>query len=291
MMQLLQTEIYKVFRRPRTYIAFAVITLIILLIQVALMFDKDEFVGIMLSGMNESMQAPADEVLNGYSVCYIILNLLLVHVPILVALVAGDMISGEAAQGTLRILASKPVSRNNLLFIKFIAASIYTFLLLVWVAILALGLSMLLFGTNQLFVSEVDGMNVMDAGDVLWRYFAAFGFALIGLFTVAALAFMLSAFTENSIVPIVTTVCIVIIFTILNQLQIPFYDTIRPYLFTTHMIGWKGLFYVKGLDGETIEGSVRNISAVLKSAGILIAYTALFLFVAFWHFKRKNILT
>jgi ABC-2 type transport system permease protein len=292
MLQLLQIEIYKIFKRPRTYISFGVITMIILLIQIALSFDGEEYVGMMMSGMNASFDAPASQVLNGYSVCYIILNLLLVHVPILVALIAGDMVSGEANMGTLRLLVTKPVSRSQLLFVKFTAASLYTLLLLIWVALLALGLSLLLFGSNQLFIPTVSGVNIMSAGDILWRYFAAFGFATIGLLTVASMAFMLSVFWDNSIVPIVATVCIIIVFTILTQLQIPFYDdTVKPYLFTTHMLGWKGLFYVKGIDGVTVEGSVRNLPAVLKSAGILIVYCILFLWIASFYFKRKNILS
>src|SRR5215470_15189127 len=122
MVRLLQIELYKIFKRPRTYIAFAVITLIILLIQIALKFGGEEYVGFMMAGLNESFEVPLNEVLNGYLVCYIILNLLLIHVPILVALVAGDMISGEASIGTLRLLVSKPISRTQLLTGKFLAA-------------------------------------------------------------------------------------------------------------------------------------------------------------------------
>jgi ABC-2 type transport system permease protein len=292
MLQLLKIEVYKIFKRPRTYIAFGVITGIILLVQVALYFDREEYVGMMMSGMQDVFDAPARDILNGYTVCYIILNLLLIHVPILVALIAGDMVSGEANMGTLRLLVTKPVSRSSLLFIKFAAASVYTLLLLIWVAVLALGMSLLIFGSNHLFVTTSDGVNVMSDSDVLWRYIAAFGFAAIGLLTVASLSFMLSVFWDNSIVPIVATVCIIIIFTILTTMQIPFYDdTIKPWLFTTHMIGWKGLLYVKGDEGTTIEGSVRNLSAVIKSAGILIAYCILFLGIASWYFKRKNILS
>jgi len=126
----------------------------------------------------------------------------------------------------------------------------------------------------------------------LWRYALAFGFAAIGLICVAALAFMLSVFADNSIGPIVATVCVIIVFTILTQLQIPFYDeTIKPYLFTTHMLGWKGFFYVKAVDGVTVKGSIENLPAVLKSAGVLILYTAGFLSVAFWSFNKKNILS
>jgi ABC-2 type transport system permease protein len=292
MRQLLQIEIYKIFKRPRTYIAFAVIAFIILLVQVAMKFGGEEYIGLMMSGVNESFEVPANQILNGYLVCYIILNLLLIHIPILVALIAGDMISGEASMGTLRLLASKPVSRTQLLLIKFAAASLYTFLLLIWVALLSLLLSILLFGTNDLFVAREIDSNIIAGTDVLWRYFAAFGFAAIGLLTVTSLAFMLSTFADNSIGPVVATVCVIIVFTILTQMQIPFYDeTIKPYLFTTHMLGWKGFFYVQGKEGVTVQGSIENLSAIIKSGIILLVYSAIFLFTAIWYFRKKNILS
>ena len=80
MLSLLQIELFKIFKRPRTYIAFAVITAIILLVQVALKFGGDEYIGLMMSGLNETFEVPAEEILNGYLVCFIILNLLLIHV-------------------------------------------------------------------------------------------------------------------------------------------------------------------------------------------------------------------
>lgn len=292
MVKQLQIEVYKIFKRSRTYIAFAVISFIILLIQVALKFGGEEYAGIIMSGLQESFEVPADEILNGYMVCYIVLNLLLIHVPILVALIAGDMISGEANMGTLRLLVTKPISRTQLLMVKFLAACVYTLLLLVWVAILSLLVSMLLFGTNQLFIARELGVNIISTDDIFWRYLAAFVFAALGLVTVASLAFMLSVFADNSIGPIVATVCIIIVFTILTQMQIPFYDeTIKPWLFTTHMLGWKGFFYVKGVDGVTVDGSIENLRGILRSGMILLGYSALFLFVAIWSFRKKNILS
>ena len=293
MLQLLKIEIFKIFKRPRTYIAFAVIALIIILIQIALKFGGKEYVGLIMSGVGDSFEEiPTENILNGYLVCFIILNLLLIHIPILVALVSGDAIAGEANMGTLRLLASKPVSRVQLLIVKFAASVFYTMILLIWVAVLALFLSILLFGVNWLGVARELQFNVMESDDVLWRYGLAFCFAAIGLICVASLAFMLSVFSDNSIGPIVITVCVIIVFTILTQMQIPFYDeTIKPYLFTTHMLGWKGFFYVKAVDGVTEKGSIENLSAILKSAAILVGYTAAFLGIAFWYFKRKNILS
>ena len=293
MIQLLKIEIFKIFKRPRTYIAFAVIAVIIILIQIALKFGGEEYVSLMMSGLGDSFEEiPTKIILNGYLVCFIILNLLLIHVPILVALVSGDAIAGEANMGTLRLLVSKPVSRIQLLFVKFTASVFYTLVLLIWMAVLALFLSILLFGVNWLGVPRELQFNVMESDDVLWRYALAFCFAAIGLICVTSLAFMLSVFSDNSVGPIVVTVCVIIVFTILTQMQIPFYDeTIKPYLFTTHMLGWKGFFYVKAVDGVTDKGSIENLSAIVKSAAILIGYTVVFLGIAFWYFNKKNILS
>jgi ABC-2 type transport system permease protein len=291
-MQLLQIELYKIFKRQRTYIAFAVIALIIFLIQIGLKFGGKEYIGMLMGAMGDVFEVPPGDILNGYFVCFFILNLLLVHVPILVALIAGDMISGESNMGTLRLLASRPVSRTKLLLVKFTAAVFYTLVLLLWVAILSLLVSILVFGTNSLFVPKELEAHIILQSDVLWRYFAAFGFAAIALTTVAAMAFMFSVFADNSIGPIVGTVCVIIIFTILMQMEIPFYEeSIKPYLFTTHMLGWKGFFYVKGNEGVTVNGSLSNFPAIVKSALILLCYATVFLLISIWYFRKKNILS
>jgi len=290
---LFRLEVFKIFRRPRTYIAFAVITLIILLIQVALKLGGEEYAAMMLSGVGNSFESiPTDDILNGYFICFVILNLLLIHVPILVALVAGDAVAGEANMGTLRLILTKPVSRTRLLMVKFSAVCFYTLLLLVWVAVLALLVSLLVFGSNWLAVPRANEFNVIETGDILWRFGAAFLFAALGLLCVASLAFMLSVFADNSVGPIVATVCIIIVFTILTQLQIPFYDeTIKPYLFTTHMLGWKGFFYVKGVEGVTVRSSIEDLPSVMKSALVLVLYSISFFLVAVWYFNKKDILS
>jgi len=62
-------------------------------------------------------------------------------------------------------------------------------------------------------------------------------------------------------------------------MKIPLYDnTVKPYLFTSHMLAWKGFFYSKANgDGQAIRGSVENLPAILRSLGILLSYIVLFL--------------
>jgi ABC-2 type transport system permease protein len=214
-------------------------------------------------------------------------------VPLLVALVAGDTVAGEANMGTLRLLVTRPVSRTQLMLVKFGASVIYTILLLLWMALLALFLSMWVFGTNDMILARDNVIEHIREADVLWRYIAAFGYATVALTTVAALAFLLSVFAENSIGPIVATISIVIVLTILSQMRIPLYDdTVNPWLFTSHMLAWKGFFYLQS-DGQggTIDGSVENLSSILRSLTILLAYIVMFVTVAIWAFRKKDILS
>ncbi|MBC7902901.1 MAG: ABC transporter permease subunit [Gemmatimonadaceae bacterium] len=293
MWQLLKIELFKIFRKPRTYISFGAIAAMVLIVQVALKFDGRSYVEFILGSLQESLEIPFDKILNGYFICFVILNLLLIHIPLLIALVAGDAVAGEANMGTLRLLVTKPVSRTQLMLAKFLATTVYTAMLLAWMAFLSLLLSVLIFGTNDMIVARNDVVEVIQRNDVVWRYFAAFGYATVALTTVAALAFLLSVFAENSIGPIVSTISIVIVFTILSEMQIPMYDrTVKPYLFTSHMLAWKAFFYLKtDEDGTSIRGTIQNLPAIMRSLAILLAYIGLFLGTAILVFRKKDILT
>jgi ABC-2 type transport system permease protein len=293
MWNLLQIELFKIFKRPRTYISFAAIAAMILIIQLGLKFDGESYLQLMMSGISDSFYIPYGLILNGYLVAFVILNTLLIHVPLLVALVAGDVVAGEANMGTLRMLMTKPVSRTELMLVKFAASVIYTVTLLIWMALLALFLSILFFGTNDMLIARNSVMEQIQRSDVLWRYMAAFGYAAVALSTVAALAFLLSVLAENSIGPIVSTISIVIVLTILSEMKIPMYDdTIKPYLFTSHMLAWKGFFYSKAsADGRAICGSIENLPAIMRSLGILLTYIVLFVSAAILIFRKKDILT
>jgi len=291
MFSLVQVELYKIFKRPRTYIAFGAVAALIGIIQFGLKLDGKSYLDFMLNDLSSSLEIDG-KILNGYLVCYVMLQLLLVHVPLLIALIAADMISGEANMGTLRLLLIKPYSRTTLLLAKFIAATIYTLLLLVWLAILALFGSMLLFGTDDMFLLKTSYVVLLKESDVFWRYIGAFGFAALAMTTVASLGFFLSVFAENSIGPIVATMSVIVFFTILSTLNIPIFNAIKPYLFTTHMIGWKEFFDIKVNDSnEAIIGSIQNPDKIIKAAVVLFVHTIGFFVATLLVFRKKDILS
>jgi ABC-2 type transport system permease protein len=291
MWTLLQIELFKIFRKPRTYIAFAAIAAIVGLIQLAFYVDGEAYIKFGMQALSESFNVEG-KILNGYLVAYIILQTLLVNVPLLIALVAGDMISGEANMGTLRLLVSKPISRTKLILSKFLASAVYTIALLIWMAVWALFLSLLLFGADDMIIMKSEVVTQILQSDTLWRYVAAFGFAALAMVTVSSLAFFLSIFAENSIGPIMACMSIIIVFTILNTLNLPLFNAVKPYLFTSHMLGWKGFFDVQvNSNNEQVVGSVENLPAVLRSAGILAAHIFIFLGASIYIFNRKDILS
>ena len=291
MWSLISVELYKIFRRPRTYISFGAIAALIIVVQLGLKVDGSAYAAFLMKDINDTLTVDG-KILNGYLICYILLQLLLVHVPLLVALIAADMFSGEANLGTLRLLFSTPNSRTKWVFAKFIAASVYTILLLLWLAFLALLVSMWVFGTDDLFLMKSNYVVVIEQKDVLWRYLGAFVFASFSLLTVTSLGFLMSTLSNNSIGPIVGTMSAIVFFTILSTLNIPLYNTIKPYLFTTHMNNWKEFFDIKvNVNNEAITGTILNVSKIQSSLWVLTLHIILFLGASVIIIKKKDILS
>jgi ABC-2 type transport system permease protein len=277
MIQLLRIELFKIFKRPRTYISFGIVTAITSIIQLAMLSDGKSFLAFGLQGIVDQFDIRGN-IMNGYLVAFIILQSLLIHIPLLVALVAGDSFAGEANAGTLRLILTKPVTRPQLVIVKFISSFIYTVLLIVWLAIVALFLSLLLFGPGDMINLKSDAFVLLLRDDIMWRYAAAFAFSTLAMTTIASLSIFLSVFADNSIGPIISTMGIVVVLTILSNLQLPFFNLIKPYLFTTHMIGWKGFF-----------DDPLPYKAIGRSSVVLGAYTLFFLTATIIYFNKKDI--
>ena len=297
MWNLLQIELFKISKRPRTYIAFAAIAAIVFIFQFAFKADGQSYMNLMLQSVKDSFEFERTKAINGYFMCYIILNTLLVQVPILVALIAADSISGEANMGTLRLLITKPFSRTQLILVKFAAATIFTILLLFWMAITSLFFSLVIFGADDMLIFRSKGeesqIMLITQDDVMWRYLAAFAYATVALTVIAALSLFLSIFADNSIGPIIATVCIVLVCTIISNINVPIIDkNVRPFLFTSYLVGWKGFFYIATTeDGIPIKGSVENWPAIRNSLYILLLHIGVLVGASVFIFKKKDILS
>ncbi len=278
MIAALRVELAKVFSKWRTFIGFIALGLLIPVVVVAMGAEGNMFFGFATAALQQQFTF-AGNLMNGYTVAYIILGMLYVHVPFLVTLVAGDILAGEATGGTYRLIFLRPIRRSTIVWAKWIASMTYTNLLILWMALLSLGLGLAFLGTGELVVIR-STITILPASDVAWRFVAAYGFAALSMMTVSSIAFLFSALVENAIGPIMTTMAIIIVFTILSAISIPIFDYIRPALFTNHMSGWRNLF-----DQDV------NWARVATSASVLAGHIIACLAAAHIIIRRKDILT
>jgi ABC-2 type transport system permease protein len=272
-------ELIKITARPRSFLGVAAITLIIVLIEMAMKIDGLSYIQFITAPIEQNLIIEGN-ILNGNLMVFIILQMLLIHIPLLVAFITGDMVSGEAAMGTLRILLTKPVSRATIYWSKYLAGALYTILLLAWIAVLAWGGGHLLFGTGDLIVLNSDGVAILQEQDIFWRLMAALFQATLALLTISTLSIFFSCFADNSIGPIVSTMGVVILFTLLGSLDVPIFTYIRPFLFTTHMAAWRLWF----------NDPVPYPDIILSSL-VLVIHIVLLSTLGLWKFTRKDILS
>jgi len=279
MIKIINIELYKIFRKWRSYIGFIAIAVLVPLIQVAMLIEGERSLDFMTRNLQQSFIFVGN-LLNGYLISYIILNALTIHIPFLITLVTGDLLAGEATAGTYRLLLTRPVSRMKLVTSKFFAGIIYTTLLVLWLSLLSLGLGLLIFNVGELIVLKPTTVIIFAKNDVLWRFLLAYGFAILSMSVVTSLAFLFSALVENAIGPIITTMAVIIVFVIISAIEINVFQNIRPYLFTMHMLSWR-LFFDDPV----------NFGEIAKSVGILFGHIVIFFGLAAFIFKRKDILS
>jgi len=278
MNKLILIELHKIFNKPRTYIGFVAIVLIVLAVQLGFYIEGEDLLDILIHNLKDQFIFQG-KLINMYTVSYLIMNTLWIHVPILVALVTGDLIAGEANGGTFRMILTRPVSRTKLMIAKFIAGFTYSYLLIILLTILSLGFGFILFGKGDLVVLKTT-INVFSAEDVFWRFMATMCYGILTMTTVAALSFLLSAISDNSLGPIIGTIAIIIGISIISTLGFSLLRPIIPYLFTTYLPSWQLFFDFEIDTGQLITAIVVQLVYILTFLGFTIIY-----------FNRKDILT
>jgi ABC-2 type transport system permease protein len=207
------------------------------------------------------------------------MNGLWVHIPFLISLVAGDQLAGEATGGTFRLLLIRPVSRTRILLAKYVTTLFYTCTLVIFLAMLCIGLGLTLFGTGDLIVLG-KSLVIIPEAEVLGRFCIAFGLAIWSMWCVGSLAFLFSSLVENAIGPIIGTMTVIIVFLIVSNMPGELFATIRPYLFTTYFNVWQ-------------QAMAQPIPwfEILTSVSILGGFSVGFYLVTWYIFVNKDILS
>ncbi len=127
---MIAVELYKVFRRPRTW--FSVLLICGLPLLVAIFVAVTHIAPPPGQGSAFLSAVLADGKLYPAAALALVLP---VFLPVSVAVAAGDSVAGEAAGGTLRYLLVRPVSRTRLLVSKLMAVTSYTLFLVIAVTV------------------------------------------------------------------------------------------------------------------------------------------------------------
>jgi ABC-2 type transport system permease protein len=279
MLLLIRYELLKTFRKWRTYIGFLLVLILVPLIYWGLSLSGDSMIKGMTQGLQKNFMF-VGSLFNGWFVAHMVMNTLIVHVPLLIVLVSGDLFAGEASAGTFRILLTRPPSRTRIFNVKLFSTIIYVGLFISFLALYTTLLGYLWFGGGSLLSMHPEGIVVHPEHDVWWRFLIAYLLAGWAMCTVASLGLLLSTLVENAIGPIVGFFAILILFLILGNLPFEFFESIKPYLFTSYLDIWRLAFH-----------SPIDTEEMMRQSGKLSVFFVVFTTSAWIIFKKKNVLS
>lgn len=280
MIKLIQLEWIKTFSKWRTYIGFIALSVVLPLTYIGMKFDQGGFVrNSPAFKMLEQNFFIIGNIFNGFFVSQLMMYSLMVHIPFLIALVAGDQVAGEATGGTLRMILVRPPSRLQIISAKAIISLIYSTMLVMFLAVGSIFLGLIMFGAGDLLVLD-KGFLILTQYQAIKSFILAYLLAILAMSVVASLAFLLSVLVDNAIGPIIGTMAIIIVSVIISETPLALFMKIRPYLFTTYTNIWKKAFLLPLPTNE-----------ILSAIIFLFLFMFFFFGLAFIIFNKKDILS
>ncbi|MCE9612085.1 MAG: ABC transporter permease [Chthoniobacter sp.] len=236
----LRGELWKLFARKRTYIGFGVFlgveTLFLVLCQIP--FGQRG-----LRRLVEQYGGVFEQYFSGLTVAMIMLTMTLFFLGALfLGLVGGDLIAKEVEDGTMRMTLCRPVSRLRVLRVKYATCVIYTFTLVIFVGLSALGAAMLMRGAGGLFLVIMhEKLPVFyDFGPGLVRYLASLLFFALSLLTIATFSFTLSCCNMKPATATISAVALFFVDWIV--FFFPILEAYRPWTMHQYMSTWLNVF-------------------------------------------------
>ena len=271
---MIRVELVKLMRRPRTWLTLLLLNLLPTVVAVLLAVTDiapqpgqgPAFLSAVLS--NGSLFAVA--------ALAIVLPLFL---PIAVAVIAGDSVSGEAQTGTLRYLLTRPVSRSRLLVAKLIAVVVFTVVAVVLVAGIGYLVGRLTLGNDPATalnsLTSVSG-TTLSSVQLAERILLAMGYVALSMLGVGALAFFLSTLTDSPLSATLGALAFLVGSSVLLTLDAA--RVIQPYLPTRYWLSFIDLFRDPILWRDVDRGVL-----------VQLAYVAVFLGAAWANFATKDV--
>ena len=193
--------------------------------------------------------------------------------PLVAALVAGDIVANEDGNGTLKTILTRSVDRGQVFAAKVLAAMSYAAVAVFISAAVATIAGIASWGFHP--VRSFSG-TVVSSQEALLLVFASNAIYLIPLLSVAAIGVLLSTTTRNSAAAVVATIGLVLLLYIISG--IPGLESIKPYLLTEQFQNWQGLLRTP-----------TDWSPIAHSAWICALYGVPALFAGYLIFLRRDV--
>jgi ABC-2 type transport system permease protein len=270
---LYRTEMSKQLRRTRTYVALGIMVALPIIMTLALKFGGGDRRGenpdaLFFLARQSGLVMPAAALL-------FMSRLLLV---VVVAIFAGDAVAGEATWGNLRYILVRPISRSRLLGAKLTMALTFVIIATGLIVITGLISGALAFGLHRVDVDFFTFSLHESVGDLFKNLGLASAYVAWSMTSVVALSFMVSTMTDSS--SGATGAGVALFFTSAILDAIPQLGSLR-YGFPTHYLDdWRALIVRNSGNADLIRGIV-----------VQLPYVIVFCSIAFWWFRRKDILS
>ena len=156
--------------------------------------------------------------------------------PLVTALVAGDIVASESHNGTLKTILTRSRERGQVFAGKTCAAATYTLVALFAMVALGVAAGVIEFGWHPLTslsgtkVAPLTGLGLLALSSLVYAW---------PLLAIAAFGILLSTVTRNSAASVVGTLMFALLMQLLGAL--PGTEPIRPYLLGEQFSAWHGL--------------------------------------------------
>jgi ABC-2 type transport system permease protein len=214
-------------------------------------------------------------------------NSIEMFIPLMVMVIASDIVSSEHSQGSIKLLLTRPVRRWKVLLSKYITLGLAVSLIVAMAGILSYLISGVVFGYKGWGAPVLTGFYVTDAGlntaNVKlidqWQFLLMdFGLVWFVAIVVGTLAFMLSVLIRSTAAGMGVMLAALISGAILNNM-VSSWESAK-YFF---MVNLRLTNYMTGTP-PPIEGMTLSFSML-----VLFVWWAVALFVSFIVFTRKDV--
>jgi ABC-2 type transport system permease protein len=267
-LRFLGSELRLIFRRPRNLALLGVLVVLPLVLGIALWAATPRGGGGPESSFIDQLAG------NGVFLSLIALTIMLTLVlPLVVAVVAGDSIAGEAAYGTLRYLLTVPAGRTRLLLVKYAAVTVFAVASSLLVSVVSLIVGVALFPVGP--VTLLSGTTVSLA-DGLLRLLLVTLYVAAAMSALGAIGLMISTLTEHGIAAIAATMVLAVASEVADN--VPQFAVVQPYLPTHWWLSFDSLLRSPIATGDLTHG--------LLSFGV---YAVIFLSIAWARFTTADV--